>query len=222
VFTLSGLWHGAQWTFVIWGALNGVLIMLGRVTDRFRTALRDRVFGGLARVPAVVFFCLCALLAVGSVMGGSLGMGWGGRIAAGAAALALLPLGIMKSRGTVFEKFCGGLKNTWMVVVTFHLFVLGAVFFRARSLTDAWYILTHFAGTNILQVPLIYNLSELGIMLGVILLLNVVHLVQERHGSIRKLIREKPLVVRWVFYYLLVMTIFLGMQKSSQFIYFQF
>jgi len=59
-------------------------------------------------------------------------------------------------------------------------------------------------------------------MLGVILLLNVVHLVQERHGSIRKLIREKPLVVRWVFYYLLVMTIFLGMQKSSQFIYFQF
>lgn len=23
VFTLSGLWHGANWTFVIWGALNG-------------------------------------------------------------------------------------------------------------------------------------------------------------------------------------------------------
>ena len=150
------------------------------------------------------------------------GIGWGGRIAAGAAALALLPLGIMKARGTVFEKFCEGLKGVWMVVVTFHLFVLGAVFFRAKSLTDAWYILTHFAGTNILQVPLIYKLSDMGLMLGVILLLNVVHLIQERHGSIRKMIREKPLVVRWALYYLLVMTIFLGMQKSSQFIYFQF
>ncbi len=222
VFTLSGLWHGAQWTFVIWGALNGVLIMLGRVTDRFRTALRDRVFGGLVKVPAIVFFCLSALLAVAAVMGGSIGMGWGGRIAAGAAALVLLPLGIMKARGTVFERFCEGLKGAWMVVVTFHLFVLGAVFFRAKSLTDAWYILTHFAGTNILQVPLIYKLSDMGLMLGVILLLNVIHLIQERHGSIRKLLHEKPMVVRWALYYLLVMTIFLGMQKSSQFIYFQF
>ncbi len=35
-FTLSGLWHGANWTFVIWGALNGLLvglaIRLGRST----------------------------------------------------------------------------------------------------------------------------------------------------------------------------------------------
>jgi alginate O-acetyltransferase complex protein AlgI len=222
VFTLSGLWHGAQWTFVTWGALNGVLIIMSRVTDRVRTAIRDRVFGGLAQVPAAVFFGLTALLAGGAVAGGMAGIGWGGRIAAGIGFLALLPLGIMKARGSVFTKFCESLKGFWMVVATFHLFVLGAVFFRAKSLTDAWYVLTHFAGTNILQVPLIYKLSELGIMLGVIILLNVIHLVQERYGSIRKLIREKPLPVRWALYYLLVMTIFLGMQKSSQFIYFQF
>jgi D-alanyl-lipoteichoic acid acyltransferase DltB (MBOAT superfamily) len=32
VFVLSGLWHGASWNFVIWGALNGLFIL---VFDRF-------------------------------------------------------------------------------------------------------------------------------------------------------------------------------------------
>ena len=26
--TLGGLWHGAGWTFLIWGAYHGVLLML--------------------------------------------------------------------------------------------------------------------------------------------------------------------------------------------------
>ena len=30
VFLLSGLWHGANWTFVVWGAYNAVLIVVGR------------------------------------------------------------------------------------------------------------------------------------------------------------------------------------------------
>lgn len=29
VFGVSGLWHGANWTFVIWGLLNGVFFLLG-------------------------------------------------------------------------------------------------------------------------------------------------------------------------------------------------
>ena len=31
VFLLSGLWHGANWTFVLWGALNGVFKVFERV-----------------------------------------------------------------------------------------------------------------------------------------------------------------------------------------------
>lgn len=36
VFLLSGLWHGANWTFGIWGLLHGVMVTLfpGRVRDR--------------------------------------------------------------------------------------------------------------------------------------------------------------------------------------------
>jgi alginate O-acetyltransferase complex protein AlgI len=28
VFLLSGLWHGANWTFIVWGALHGLLVIL--------------------------------------------------------------------------------------------------------------------------------------------------------------------------------------------------
>ena len=35
VFLISGLWHGANWTFVIWGMMHFVLRVLERVIDRF-------------------------------------------------------------------------------------------------------------------------------------------------------------------------------------------
>jgi alginate O-acetyltransferase complex protein AlgI len=38
-FLVSGLWHGANWTFVVWGALNGVYILVGIWTKRTRTRL---------------------------------------------------------------------------------------------------------------------------------------------------------------------------------------
>ncbi len=222
VFTVSGLWHGAQWTFVIWGSLNGLLIILGRVTERFRTAVRDTAFGVFAKIPTAAYAVICAALALSAFAGGAIGAGWGGRIAAGLGSLALIPFVVVRARGGDFDRFIGGLKRLWMVVVTFHLFTLGAIFFRSKNLSDAWYILTHFPGTNFHHLPLFFKPGDLGLMLGVVLLLNAIHLVQERRGSIRAMIRTKPLIVRWALYYLLVMTIFLGMQKTSQFIYFQF
>ncbi|HRH66731.1 MAG TPA: MBOAT family O-acyltransferase [Bacteroidia bacterium] len=33
-FSLSGLWHGASWNFVIWGALHGLYVILERVFHR--------------------------------------------------------------------------------------------------------------------------------------------------------------------------------------------
>lgn len=37
VFLVSGLWHGANWTFVAWGALNGFYLLAGIWTKRART-----------------------------------------------------------------------------------------------------------------------------------------------------------------------------------------
>ena len=33
-FWVSGLWHGAAWTFVLWGALNGLLIVVERIFEK--------------------------------------------------------------------------------------------------------------------------------------------------------------------------------------------
>lgn len=49
VFTVSGLWHGANWTFVAWGAVHGIFYLVGRGTSRFRLSLA-RVLGE-ARMP---------------------------------------------------------------------------------------------------------------------------------------------------------------------------
>ncbi|MDB5228837.1 MAG: rane bound O-acyl transferase family protein [Bacteroidota bacterium] len=35
VFLVSGLWHGANWTFVVWGALHGSFIILALGRDKF-------------------------------------------------------------------------------------------------------------------------------------------------------------------------------------------
>ena len=84
-FGLSGLWHGAEWTFVIWGLLNGVYTCLSHTTR----ALRERV---------------CA---------------------------------------RVFSARTAWLHRTLQVAVTFFLICFSWIFFRANSLADAWYVLTH-------------------------------------------------------------------------------
>lgn len=35
VFILSGLWHGAEWTFVLWGLVHGVINILEKLLKRF-------------------------------------------------------------------------------------------------------------------------------------------------------------------------------------------
>ena len=38
-FLLSGLWHGANWTYVVWGGLNGLFQVLGDVKNRLMKKL---------------------------------------------------------------------------------------------------------------------------------------------------------------------------------------
>lgn len=43
VFLVSGLWHGANWTFVIWGAMNGAMMVAGEVTRPWRVRITERM-----------------------------------------------------------------------------------------------------------------------------------------------------------------------------------
>jgi alginate O-acetyltransferase complex protein AlgI len=42
-FGISGLWHGANWTYVCWGLLNGVYLIAGSLTREWR----ERLFGAV-------------------------------------------------------------------------------------------------------------------------------------------------------------------------------
>lgn len=43
VFLISGLWHGAAWTFLIWGGLHGLYLVIGGLTKKWRVALAARL-----------------------------------------------------------------------------------------------------------------------------------------------------------------------------------
>jgi len=65
VFLVSGLWHGADWTFVIWGGLHGCYLLCGRATrparDRAAAALGlDRWPGARAAAQVATTFGLFA------------------------------------------------------------------------------------------------------------------------------------------------------------------
>jgi D-alanyl-lipoteichoic acid acyltransferase DltB (MBOAT superfamily) len=48
VFLLSGLWHGANWTFVVWGGLHAIFIIINIAFGRYflkKPGLRNRLIG---------------------------------------------------------------------------------------------------------------------------------------------------------------------------------
>lgn len=171
VFLVSGLWHGAAWTFVIWGCIHGL------------------------------FVCLETLLARRSI--------------------PLLPLSLP-----------AWVRNGLAVAFVFVVVNVAWVFFRAASLSDAVYIVTHFVvpvgGESALAPFEAYQLSvpvELAISLGVIGLLLVVDYLDSRHG-LPVALGRLPSAVRWGFYYAAAVAVVLSYaiysNTSAQFIYFQF
>ena len=53
-FLISGIWHGAAWTFVIWGALHGIGVLLMRELER-SAVYRERVPTLLKQAAVFVF-----------------------------------------------------------------------------------------------------------------------------------------------------------------------
>ncbi len=173
-FTISGLWHGANWTYVIWGALNGFYLVFAIWTKDIRENIANII--GLSKYPKI--------------------------------------------------------RKYWQVFVTFSLICFAWIFFRAKNLSEAWYIVTHlFTGMeNIVSVKYLKdNISGLGlskieflIAILSIMFMEFVHLVQ-RHYKIRHMLSEKPIWFRWSMYYAIILgIIFFGVFGKNDFIYFQF
>ncbi len=53
-FVVSGLWHGANWTFVVWGFLHGFYLVFAIVSQPFRDRFNASV--GLDKIPGLLTF----------------------------------------------------------------------------------------------------------------------------------------------------------------------
>jgi D-alanyl-lipoteichoic acid acyltransferase DltB (MBOAT superfamily) len=54
VFLLSGLWHGASWTFILWGTINGLYLIFSLIFKRFNE--KFAIFTGLKKNPRILAF----------------------------------------------------------------------------------------------------------------------------------------------------------------------
>jgi alginate O-acetyltransferase complex protein AlgI len=57
VFILSGLWHGAKWTFIVWGLVHGMLILAGYLRKKYLPGLMVSKFIGIVTTFLVVWVC---------------------------------------------------------------------------------------------------------------------------------------------------------------------
>lgn len=154
VFLLSGLWHGASWTYVVWGAVHGLYLLLERLFNDLP----------LPRIPPV----------------------WSRAIG---------------------------------IVITFHLVCIGWVFFRAATIQDACFILTHM-GFSQHSVPLKGN--QLNLLIGAIVLLLFAESRMGQRTVDRYLAECRP-AHRWAWATCVIVVMLLMMpQKPATFIYFQF
>jgi alginate O-acetyltransferase complex protein AlgI len=170
-FSISGLWHGAAWTYVLWGALNGTYLVAGQMKN---TLLAQLNFG--SALPQSIRSTLTLLRAVFSVL------------------------------------------------LTFTMICVGWIFFRAESMADGWYILTHL-GSN-------WDLGRIGteqflmrqmpVAIGAILLLEILQYLHTRI-SLADLFARLVMPLRWSAYATVVLgVVMFGVYRKTQFIYFQF
>ncbi|WP_242133254.1 MBOAT family O-acyltransferase [Aestuariivivens marinum] len=161
IFIVSGFWHGANWTFLIWGTLN---------------------------------------------------------------ALYFLPLLLLKKNrkhtNVVAENtVLPSATEVIQITITFFITVLAWVFFRAKTVGDAFQYLLGIFKQSLLSLPEIRPTYVLVFLL--------IFLVVEWNGrrsqyAIEHLWLKKHWLLRWGIYYIIVIVIFLYGGKQQEFIYFQF
>jgi alginate O-acetyltransferase complex protein AlgI len=115
--------------------------------------------------------------------------------------------------------------TTLRVLLTFHLIAITWIFFRARTLTDAWTILRKL-GTSLPQLPslLTHYAFTSGHVLGLVLiaLLLAIELLDERRSIFSRL-AQVPAAWRWAAGYAGIFALLiLGRWQAREFIYMQF
>jgi alginate O-acetyltransferase complex protein AlgI len=215
VFLISGLWHGANWTFVIWGALHGFYYLVWRSLEPVAADVRRRIAAAgslpirLVTSAAIVRVPLRLLTSADTVS---------------------VPILVPTSETTVPLLHSASatawrasrawlyLRNGFLILLTFHLVLLSWVFFRAANLSTALDTLRRIAVDH---GPLFWDpIIVQGIL--AILLLIALDVFHRRTGFWDNLARF-PKSLRLVYSLALLFGIILfGVDSGTQFIYFQF
>lgn len=174
IFLVSGLWHGASWTFVVWGALHGFFLIASQLFSSPQQRLSRWI--GLDQAP-------------------------------------------------LLNRFLS-------VFLTFHLVCFAWIFFRASSLTDAFYIVGHLLPSqtffSALQMPrFLPELANTDIALSVALVVVLMGLsILGSNKNLSTRLELQPLWIRWACYYGFLLTFLTfaikGTFAGQKFIYFQF
>lgn len=139
-FLLSGLWHGANWSFVFWGLWNGMLIVL----DLAVIPARERLERRLSTPPRRVLHVLEALITFGLFCAGMLFFRTQS-LRLGAAMLAAIP-GILAHPFTQLQETLVDLqlwatpRGTWLAVCLSALLVHD--FLHWRTGQEPWALLS--------------------------------------------------------------------------------
>ncbi len=165
VFLLSGLWHGAQWTFVIWGGVHGLYLIFSEILQPIKTSLQSK--------------------------------------------LSLSP-----EISTFINR-----------LITFHLVAFAWIFFRAGSLKDAWYVVSHLFSQTVYAADIpnaALSLRQLTIRFAMIALLLILEWRSQNQPAETTLSKLQPWQ-RWGLYYAGVAAVMMmGVFETAKFIYFQF
>ncbi|TDO83775.1 D-alanyl-lipoteichoic acid acyltransferase DltB (MBOAT superfamily) [Flavobacterium chryseum] len=165
IFLVSGFWHGANWTFIVWGLLNALYI-----------------------IPSIIFNTNRANLDI---------------VAQG--------------------KYFPTIKELVSMFFTFSLTVLAWIFFRAENLSHGWNIITKIFSKSLFVYPMYdKNDSVKPLMLLMIIFIAIEWFGREQQYAIAKLGIGLPKVLRWGFYYAIIIAIFYFAGTEQKFIYFQF
>ncbi|MCP4438913.1 MAG: MBOAT family protein [Aureispira sp.] len=161
IFIVSGFWHGANWTFIVWGALNAIYFLPLLLFNKNRNNL--------------------------------------GIVAEG--------------------KYLPSFREVWSMSITFGLTVIAWIFFRAANVGEALGYISEIFSLSLFSMPEVRP-SNLLLLIAVFVLIE--WLGREREYAIEQLLLSKPKLLRWSFYLILILFVFLFQGKQQTFIYFQF
>ncbi|MFV1982133.1 MAG: MBOAT family protein [Thiohalomonadales bacterium] len=197
--TIGGLWHGAAWTFVAWGALHGIYIIINHLWKKIWARSLEKWWSILlSQLVTFVFVSLAWVLFRAETFSGAMEIYSG---------LLNLPYGVIEKAGDIaqFLQYIGFSFSRYDIPFQeiVYLGFLFVILVLLLILPNTQQLMSNFQPA--------YDFEEKNIMFS-----------GKSSGNISRLIFWKPTVIFSIFISGLFVLSFLSLSHVSEFLYFQF